>query len=166
MMKRIMLSVISLVGLVAVLQFTSPSPVLAQFNNARDEACSGLGAQNDAGASDGFINCDDTGESTVNSVLAAALNILSVVAGVIAVIMMIIAGIKFLTSQGDAGAVASARNTVIYAVVGIVIVVMSQVVVRFVIDRATGERLPAPSSQVDSEIEPRTNCPPGESCPQ
>lgn len=76
-------------------------------------------------------------EPSITGVIRTALSILSLVAGVIAVIMIIVAGLKFITSQGDAGAVSSARSTVIYALVGIVIVLLSQVIVRFVLSEAT-----------------------------
>lgn len=122
--------------------------------SASDAVCESLGVTGN--------DCDEGGNG-VNRILRQVLNILSIVAGVIAVIMMIIAGIKFTTSQGDSGSVSSARQTVIYAIVGVVIVVVSQVLVRFVLTEAaqltnesdTGTSTPATPDPV---------CRPGQPC--
>lgn len=128
-MKRILTILFASLSIFSVLQFASPA-AYAQFDASKDQACKGVGVdENDA-----FIDCNAANSGGgVDNVLKLVLNIMSIVAGVIAVIMIIIAGIKFLTSQGDPGSVASARNTVIYAIVGIVIVALSQGIVRFVI---------------------------------
>ena len=75
------------------------------------------------------------GGISIKRVLEVALYLLSFVAGVIAVVMIIIAGLRYITSQGSSEATAGARNTIIYAVIGIAVVVLSQVIVRFVVSR-------------------------------
>ena len=52
-------------------------------------------------------------------------------------IVIVVAGFKYVTSAGDASKIASAKNTLIYAIVGLIIVAMSQAIVRFVLQRAT-----------------------------
>jgi len=47
--------------------------------------------------------------------------------------MIIFGGFKYITSGGDAGGVTGAKNTILYAIVGLVIVALAQVIVRFVI---------------------------------
>lgn len=94
-------------------------------------ACDGL-SPTTAGGSCAAKNAT---EPNVGNTLSTVINLMSAVAGIISVIMIIIAGVKFMTSQGDAGKVASARSTVIYAVIGLVIVVVSQGFVFFVLDR-------------------------------
>jgi hypothetical protein len=131
--NRIKLAVIivctMLVGVLvfAAISAINPQPTSAQANLA----CDGL-SPTTAG---GNCNTSPATEPKVGSVLANVLNIISVVAGIIAVVMIIISGVKFITSQGDAGKVASARSTVIYAVIGLVIVVISQALVFFIVDR-------------------------------
>jgi heme/copper-type cytochrome/quinol oxidase subunit 2 len=96
-------------------------------------------------------DCSDAAPDTepqVGGVLETSLNLLSLVAGVIAVIMVIIAGVRFITSQGDPGKVAGARSAVIYAVIGIVIVAMAQTIVFFVLKEATGT--PAPPAEPET----------------
>lgn len=105
----------------------------ALFENAKNEACQG------ATLSDSTANqCDPTAQTkNVNSVLRTSINLLSIVVGVIAIIAIIIGGLKFIMSQGDSAGVSSAKNTIIYAIIGLIIVAMAQFIVRFVLNRAT-----------------------------
>lgn len=75
------------------------------------------------------------GTATLDSVIATAINILSLIVGVVAVIMVIIGGLKYITSNGDANSISSAKTTIIYALVGLVVVAVAQVIVRFVLDK-------------------------------
>lgn len=101
------------------------------FDSFKDEACKGIAVDPSK-----TVNCNDAG-GPLSGLLRNVLNIFSLVVGVIAVIMMIIGGIKYITSQGDSAAIATARNTIIYALVGLVVVVLAQMIVRFVLQRAT-----------------------------
>lgn len=76
-------------------------------------------------------------EDAVNSIITTVINIFSLVVGVVSVIMIIIGGLKYITSGGDAGNVGGAKNTILYAIIGLVVVALSQVIVRFVLDRVT-----------------------------
>lgn len=104
-----------------------PARVYAQASV--EQACQGVilveGQTCDAGSAD----------SRVSSILKSVLHILSIVVGVAAVVTIIISGLRFITSQGDASNIASARSGLIYALVGLVIVALSQVIARFVLDR-------------------------------
>ena len=48
-------------------------------------------------------------------------------------VMIIIAGFKYVTSGGDTNGVASAKNTIIYAIIGIVVAALGQILVHFVL---------------------------------
>lgn len=84
-------------------------------------------------------DCTDTGaaEETVNNLVANIINIFSVVVGIVAVIMIIWGGFKYITSGGDSGNIGTAKNTILFAIVGLIIVAMAQIIVRFVLSRAT-----------------------------
>lgn len=97
---------------------------------SQDAVCGALGATSSG------TDCDTGSDPSVDGAIKTALDILSMVAGIIAVVMVIIGGIKYITSQGESGATSSAKNTVLYAAVGIVIVVLAQTIVFFVFDRA------------------------------
>lgn len=70
------------------------------------------------------------------SVIKKILNILSAIAGVIAVIMIMVAGVRLVTSAGNEEGVKKAKSTLVYAVVGLVLVALAQVIVHFVIHSA------------------------------
>lgn len=95
-------------------------------NASVDAACEGIKA---AGG-----NCDKaTGQKGFNDIIITIINILSVVVGAISVIMIIVGGLRYIISAGDSNGVQGAKNTILYALVGLVIVLFSQVIVRFVL---------------------------------
>lgn len=82
--------------------------------------------------------CDSgTATSSLNKTIANIINLLSVVAGIIAVIMIILAGLRYVTSAGSTEGVASAKRSLLYAIVGLVVVALAQIIVRFVLTRVT-----------------------------
>lgn len=85
--------------------------------------------------------CDDTSgtaaKEKVNNILTTVINIFSLVVGVVAVIMIIIGGLKYITSGGDSGNITGAKNTILYAIIGLVVVALAQVVVKFVLAKTT-----------------------------
>jgi flagellar biosynthesis protein FlhB len=72
-----------------------------------------------------------------NGIVAVVVRILSVIVGVVAIIFIIVQGIKMSASGGDPQAVASARSGLIYAIIGLVVAVLAQVFVDFVIGKLT-----------------------------
>lgn len=70
-----------------------------------------------------------------DGIITRAVNGLSLLAGLIAVIIIILAGIKMSMSAGDSGKVKSARDQIIYAVVGLVIAGVAQAMVRLLLNR-------------------------------
>lgn len=61
------------------------------------------------------------------------VNVLLFIVGAIAVIMLIIGGIRYVVSGGDSGNVTAAKNTILYAIVGIVIAVLAYAIVNWVL---------------------------------
>jgi len=62
------------------------------------------------------------------------INIFSIVIGIVAVFAIIVAGFILITSGGESSKVASAKNTIIYVVVGLVVVAIAQIIEAFVIN--------------------------------
>ncbi|MFZ1249814.1 MAG: pilin [Candidatus Saccharimonadales bacterium] len=87
----------------------------------------------------GSPDCNDNnnGGKDVNSIITTVIKIFSGVIGVVAVVMIMTAGFKYITSSGDAAKVTSAKNTLLYAIIGLVIAVLAQVIVKFVLHSAT-----------------------------
>ncbi|MDQ3094113.1 MAG: pilin [bacterium] len=129
-MKRILMSLMVLTMLVAGVGILVGTSVSAQ--TSKDAVCEGLGA------TAGGAGCSDpAGGSGVLGAVRTVINILSLVVGIAAVIMIIVGGFKYVTSGGDSGKTASAKNTIIYALVGVVIVALAQTLVFFVINRSS-----------------------------
>lgn len=72
----------------------------------------------------------------VNDVVKLVINTFSVVVGVASVIMIIVGGFKYVISSGDSNNINSAKNTILYAIIGLVIVALAQIIVKFVLAKA------------------------------
>lgn len=126
-MKKILFIALFVLGLGAGLFALGGQPV---FADAKSEICAGVGAVSGTGGCTG-----GQGDPSVSSLVATVINILSWIVGVIAVIMIIISGFTYVTSGGDSGKISTAKTTLIYAIVGIVIVAFAQAIVQFVISK-------------------------------
>ena len=60
--------------------------------------------------------------------------------GVISVIMLIYGGIQYVLSTGDSGKVTNAKNTILYAIVGLIVAILSYAIVNFVLTSINGEK--------------------------
>lgn len=80
-------------------------------------------------------------------------NTILYIVGIIAVFMLIIGGIKYLISGGDAKKVTDAKNTILYAIIGLVIAFLAFAIVNFVISA-----LPSSEKEATSLILNSTNC--------
>ncbi len=136
-MKRIKSALLTLMvsfGLVAPLGLATVT--YAAATDMENQLCKG--AQLDPSATDGCnakaIKDSGTG---VKDIIATGIDLFSLVVGIIAVIMIIIGGVKYITSNGDAGNVTGAKNTILYAIIGLIVVALAQTIVFFVLGRAT-----------------------------
>ncbi|NDG30957.1 hypothetical protein EB118_12890 [bacterium] len=95
-MKKIKLYFISILSAMSLLApFAVTTSTHALFEGSKDQACAGANL-NDTGCS------ANQGEEQVNSTISTVINLLSFLVGVVSVIMIIIGGIRFVTSQGNA----------------------------------------------------------------
>ena len=125
-----------LLGLALVfgLLFVMAVPAMAQTNPAITEGlCAGANLDfDDPDCTTG----DDTTEK-INNLIRQIINLLSIIVGVVAVIMIIIGGLRYITSGGSDTGVTSAKNTILYAIIGLIIVALAQLLVRFVLRQVT-----------------------------
>lgn len=77
----------------------------------------------------------DNGLFGVNGILNKATNLLVVIIGIAGVIMIIVGGIKYTLSSGDPKNINSAKDLIIYAIVGMVIAVAAKGIIAFVINK-------------------------------
>lgn len=77
----------------------------------------------------------NTGETQVNGIIKTIVEVLLTAVGAISIIMIVIGGIMFALSSGDAQKAAKARNTVLYAVVGLAVSLFASAIVNLVFNR-------------------------------
>lgn len=80
---------------------------------------------------------EDSGEG-LRSVVRTALNVLTWIVGAAAVAVLILAGFRYVISGGSSSGVTGAKNMIIYALIGIIIALLAQVIVYFVIGSVGG----------------------------
>jgi len=82
----------------------------------------------------GNIKPDGTaGTTTLPGLVKGIINTLLAVIGIIAVVMLILGGIRYTTSQGDATAIKEAKNTILYAIIGIVVAFAAFALVNYIV---------------------------------
>ena len=142
--KNIATAVVAL-GLLALplAAFAAPAKVSAQSTG------SATGTVTGTGDIQGNLKCGTTlstensscdvqeGTTKVNDLITTIVNIFSIIVGLISVVMIIYGGFRYVTSGGDSNNVSSAKNTIIYAIIGLVVVALAQFIVQFVLDKVT-----------------------------
>lgn len=68
-----------------------------------------------------------------NSIWTKIINVLIFIIGAVAVIMIIIGGLRYVLSNGDQSSITSAKNTILYSIVGLVVAILASAIVNFVI---------------------------------
>lgn len=79
------------------------------------------------------------GADTVQQTIRNIINVFSIIVGVVAVVMLIFGGFRYITSGGDSNNIGNAKNTILYAIVGLIIVAIAQAIVQFVLNESTRE---------------------------
>ncbi len=138
-MTNILKSKIAQLIIAGVLAFSAIMviPMVASAATIQDGVCSGAADLQFGGSS----NCSSVGEGSaekVNNLITQIVNIFSVIVGIVAVIMIVYGGFRYITSGGESGNVTNAKNTILYALIGLVIVALAQFIVKFVLAKATG----------------------------
>lgn len=136
MINKIKTLILSLASLSAIaLPALVPATAFAANANLKGHLCRGADLQIDQSVD----NCD-TDDSTGKSLsqkIATVINWLSALIGVVAVVMIIFGGFRYITSGGNDTSVASAKKTILYALIGLVIVALSQLIVKFVLQNVS-----------------------------
>lgn len=78
---------------------------------------------------------DNTLEADVKTILSAIIGVL----GFVCVVVMIIGGVNYMTSSGDAGKVKKAKDTILYGLIGLIVCVLAFALVQFVIGSILGD---------------------------
>lgn len=123
-MKHIKLAIISLL---AVFSFALV-PALAGGDtasaSAKGEICAGINNGRD---------CNQAGDNNFSAFLKRITNFLLFIVGAVAVIMLMVGGLRYVLSGGDASQTKGAKDTILYAIVGIVVAAAAYAIVNFVV---------------------------------
>lgn len=83
-------------------------------------------------ASPGQAICKSKSDDALQ-MIKTALNTVLMVLGIVAVIMIIIGAFRYVTSAGEAKNIQSAKDTIMYAIIGLVVAILAFAVVNFVV---------------------------------
>ena len=145
-LKLLIVSALTLLGLMFVpamasAQATPPPAANNASNNASTNSTvnteNGVRCGSDINFSGGSCAANTQADDKIQNLVRTIINIFSVVVGAVCVIMIVIGGFRYVTSGGDSNNVGAAKNTILYAIVGLIIVAVSQVIVQFVLQRTT-----------------------------
>lgn len=132
MLKKIMIAFL----MVATLSLGACQHVLAANN-----ICNGSNltpqqsVQCGVGGADGGTTTTAEANKKADSLLSKVIDFFSTIIGAIAVIMIIIGGYRYVASNGNEQSVTAAKNTILYSVIGLVIVAIAQVLVKTVLSK-------------------------------
>lgn len=107
--------------------------VVAALTNAPQADAINVFKNPDAAQTDAAGVVTNQGGQTFETIVGNIVSTLFIVIGIISVIMIIIGGIRYATSNGDQAAIKSAKNTILYAVIGLVVAMLAVAIVNFVV---------------------------------
>lgn len=103
------------------------SPQVGAINVFDDKVCDGTSSETEV--------CKSVTNDKINPLVQTIVGTLIFAVGVISVIMIIVGGIRYTLSNGDSSRITSAKNTVLYAVIGLILSLLAFAIVNFVVGR-------------------------------
>lgn len=92
-----------------------------------------------AGTGSSAVCTDDSNTSAANDPIVSKLRniarIIAFIAGAAAIILILVGSLQYVTSNGDSNKIKSARDTVIYALIGLVVIVLAATIIEFVLNK-------------------------------
>jgi hypothetical protein len=133
MMNRLGLKVFLAVAALLAVLGVSFAPAYAQCNPTDTKSAIQCGTDNSAGVP---VGAKTAGQS-LNDTIATIVKLASLAVGILATFMIIAGGFRYMTSGGKEESVKGAKNMILYAIIGLVIVALAQIIVHFVLYRIT-----------------------------
>ena len=142
MNKMKKLTVAGLVAVLAVAAVAAFVPASSVYAVEKDAIIAGGGGGGGGGnkaagaAKSGFDEVNKTvgASDDLHGSVGVILNIVYSIIGIVAVVMVVIGGVSYATSQGDPGRLKKAKDTILYGIIGLVIVLMAFAITNFVLD--------------------------------
>jgi hypothetical protein len=123
--RWLMIMFVSL-GVISALSFSAVGAV-----DFFEDVCNNAGT----GASEACTTDDTNNISGSDGIVLRAANLIAILGGIAAVIMIILGGFNMITGGGDSSKVGTAKKTIVYAVVGIIVISLSRLIVGFIVTR-------------------------------
>lgn len=134
MMKKIKTTLLTALAVVGIA--TVPLLSVGQAASAADAGADGSATSK---MTDGLKAAGgDQNKTSLEDQIKQITNVLLFLLGAIAVIMIIIGGIRYATSNGDSSSIKSAKDTILYAVIGLIVAILAYAIVNFVITSFSG----------------------------
>ena len=130
-MKRFFASVAALIATIGIGLAVSNAPLASAQAIGEGGAPGGVNAARGSGVPTNFAN----GEG---SFISKLINILLYAIGVVSVVMLIFGGFRYVISGGQKEAVTAAKNTILYAIVGLLVAIFAYAIVDFVVSKLAG----------------------------
>lgn len=137
MIKKLKLTIISLaIALGGFVPALVPAAIASaeSTDNIQSNLCSG--SQSASGSTKPCENQTIGSGEGIKTVAGNVVRLISIIVGVVSIIFIIYGGFRYITSGGDSAKVGSAKNTLIYAVIGLVVVALAQLIVNVVLSTA------------------------------
>ena len=129
MVKKTIFWIVAITSLVLLGSAIFGSDAMAQVGAGG--AISGINSARGDGVPDNLASGDD-------SIIRRVINLMLYAVGVISVIMLIYGGFRYVISGGQKESVTAAKNTILYAIVGLIISIFAYAIVKFVISAVVG----------------------------
>ena len=124
-LRTIIITFAAIFGLVAV----PLVPTVASADDPADSIQQGVTS----------VGGDKKGADDLKDKIQTIVNVMLFILGAIAVIMIIIGGIRYTTSNGDAQQTKAAKDTILYAVVGLIVAILAYAIVTFIVSSFSGK---------------------------
>ena len=123
-MKKIAVAIIALALAIFGLSISSTA-------YAASDICSQNGVPLEVRRANGCAGAGD--QATISEVIVGIVNGVVGAMALVAVIFIVVGGVNYMTSAGDSGKIQKAKNTILYAVIGLIICVLAFAIVNFVV---------------------------------
>jgi len=107
--------------------------LLAPVSVAAYNPFNGVDCANTTASTSAICKTPSKDISGSNGILVTVANFVALIAGIAAVIVLLIASIKYITADGDAKEIESAKHTIMYAVIGILVVLSAKILITYVV---------------------------------
>lgn len=105
---------------------------------AENSACAGTLTSTSALCTDSKAASDPTATNPISGpdgVIVKVSRIVAIAAGAVAIIILLIASIQYITSNGDSNNIKKARETILYCLIGLVVIALAQTIVQYIVTK-------------------------------